>query len=347
MNNALATTEKPADQQQADRERAEQAKYLAANPGKALGSGAAISVLQNVYLSTLSKQFEWGKNLSRESAFALAVAAAQTSLNPLFGHIVVLGGSIYLTEKGCHHIANTNPQFDGYTLEPIPKSEYESLGFRAEEVAFKCEVYRKDRSRPTPGYGHASPANTSLPAVKTMWISEMSQKRAIQRAIIRAFDLPFVGADEPADSDLMNVTPPPGDQGAPEGSQGPETASSTGGTRAAQALAALRMSKVAPGGPAATTTVTTDQNLFAHVENPTEPPKQEELPEPVTDMLTVIEEIRGSASDEQMRHIIDGTALLGISAEGLREIVLGVELSGKLTKTSAKAVIAELEKRAS
>lgn len=212
MNAAVKTDEtKQAEKAQhlkaVEATRVEQAKYLAANPTEALGSGAAIAMLQSVYLTNIPKQYEWGKGLSPEGAFALATAAAQTGLNPLFGQILMLGGNIYLPEKGCHHIANTDPRFDGYELEPVPKSDFEAFGFKPDEIAFKCSVYRKDRTRPTVAYGRASQANVSLPVVRQHWLSEMAQKRAIQRAFIRAFALPFSGADETPDGDMIDVTP--------------------------------------------------------------------------------------------------------------------------------------------
>ena len=333
--------EKSEHQRQVEIERAESAKYLAANPGKALGSGAAISALQQVYFSNIPKQFEWGRSLTREAAFSLAVAAAQTGLNPLFNHIIMLGGTIYLTEKGAHHLANTHPQFDGYELTPIAKSEYETFGFKPDEVAWRCLVFRKDRSRPTPGYGRASAANTSLPVVKTHWLSEMSQKRAIQRAMIRAFNLPFIGADEPPEEGMINVSPVHDD--ATPGQT--KEAGSSAGARSAQALLALKARRMPAQGAMTTTTTQADENYYGEMERDEATAPHDEAVEqqpPPVETVDVFEEIKGTADDDQMRQIAEGAGHLGISTTKLREMVVAVDPSGKLTHKSAKTVIAEM-----
>ncbi len=200
------TQEQDAEQkQQFAVQKQDQAKYFAANPTAAFTDGAAMALLQSVYLTNLPKQFEWAKDIGPHGAMALATAASQTGLNPLLGHLIMLGGNIYLTEKGCHHIANTNDDFDGYDLEPVPKADFEAYGFAPDDIAFKCSVYRKNRSRPTVAYGRANVRNVLLPAAKTHWLSEMAQKRAIQRTIVRAFALPFGSADEMHED--MDVTP--------------------------------------------------------------------------------------------------------------------------------------------
>src|ERR1700682_5299040 len=190
------TQEQDAEQKQFALQKQDQAKFFAANPTAAFTDGASMALLQSVYLTNLPKQFEWARDIGPHGAMALATAAAQTGLNPLFGHLIMLGGNIYLTEKGCHHVTNTNDDFDGYELEPVPKSDFEAYGFAPDDIAFKCLVYRKSRSRPTVAYGRANVRNVLLPAAKANWVSEMAQKRAIQRTITRAFALPFSGADE-------------------------------------------------------------------------------------------------------------------------------------------------------
>lgn len=337
--------EKAAHTKQVESERREQAKYLAANPTEALGSGAAIAALQTVYFSNIPKQFEWGKSLTVEGAFALATAAAQTGLNPLFGQILMLGGSIYLPEKGCHHIANTDPRFDGYELEPVPKSDFEAFGFKSDEIAFKCSVFRKDRTRPTVAYGRASVANVSLPVVKQHWLSEMAQKRAIQRAFIRAFALPFQGADEPAEDAMINVTATV---------VKPETSELTGNERARLALAATKSAPVpkwiSPEDEEAETVpsqIETVESLQVWESsdapeskaNPEQASLIDETPASVVIDPKILDAFKGAVAAPDIKVLCDMASKFGMTGVELRNLVKEKTNGDVLNRETCKAVI--------
>jgi hypothetical protein len=158
--------------------------------------------LQAVYLTNLPKTAEWGKDLSREGAFALAKAAATTGLDPLLGHILMLGGKITVSLVGIMHVANLKENeaiYDGFTCDPLTADERTAYKIPEYEHAFKCLTYRKDRSHPIPGVGRASKDNVKM-AQMQIWLIELAQKRAIERSHRIAFNLPFLGEDEPDDS---------------------------------------------------------------------------------------------------------------------------------------------------
>jgi hypothetical protein len=349
--NAEKAEEKAAHIKLVEVQRQEQGKYLAANPTEALGSGAAIGSLQSVYFSNIPKQFEWGKSLSPQGAFSLAMAAAQTGLNPLLGQILMLGGQIYLTEKGCHHIANTDQRFDGYELEPVPKSEFEAFGFKPDEIAFKCSVYRKDRSRPTVAYGRASKVNVSLPAVRDHWLSEMAQKRSIQRAMIRAFALPFSGADESQEDSIVNVTPT-----ATVAVVQSEVAGLTGNDRARLALAAT---KAAPAPKWISSESEEVETVAAQVETVESlqvwesnesaeaktqaPPQQASLIEETSAAITIdpkiLDAFKGAVAETDIRILCDIAGKVGMTGAELRNLVKETTGGAALNRETCKAVI--------
>ena len=180
----------------------ERGKWLAVDPRSA-ESAADMALLQSVYLTNLKTGNGWGKDLTPGQCYVLAVSAKNTGLNPLMGEIMMLGGNVYATEAGilANAARGANAEiYEGYDLEPLEEGEAKKWGIPPDEIAFKCTVYRKDRPRPTIGVGHASEKNVKTQEIKSLWLSEMAQKRAIERAHSRAFPLPFNGVDEPRDA---------------------------------------------------------------------------------------------------------------------------------------------------
>jgi hypothetical protein len=180
----------------------ERGRWLAVDP-RAADSPGDMALLQNVYLSNLKGGSGWGKDITPAQCYVLAVSAKTTGLNPLLGEIMMLGGNVYATEAGilANATRGANAEvYEGYDLEPLEEAEAKKWGIPPDEIAFKCTVYRKDRPRPTIGVGHASEKNVKAQEIKSLWLSEMAQKRAIERAHSRAFPLPFNGVDEPRDA---------------------------------------------------------------------------------------------------------------------------------------------------
>lgn len=181
-------------------------RWLAVNP-QDCQTPEDLRLLQAAYLGSL-KTTGWGKDLTPSQAFQLAGAARSTGLRPELGEMIMLGGNIYVTEDGCLTVANRHEAYDGYDIEPLDEAGKQAWGIALDELAFLCVVYRKDRKAPTRAVGHASERNVKMEETRTKWLSEMAQKRAVERAHCRAFALPFLGVDEPRDptTNLSNDT---------------------------------------------------------------------------------------------------------------------------------------------
>lgn len=184
----------------------DRATALALNPRLAT-TPEDIRALRAVYATNLPKTTEWGKEVSTEGMFLLAKAAAQTGLDPMLGHLVMLGGKITVSLVGIMHVANNDDHYEGFECDPLTEEERKLYKIPDYEHAFKCLTYRSDRKHPIPGIGRASKDNVKAAPMQT-WLIEMAQKRAIERSHRLAFNLPFLGADEPDDEHHMKVVTP-------------------------------------------------------------------------------------------------------------------------------------------
>ncbi len=184
----------------------DRATALALNPRLAT-TPDDIRALRAVYTTNLPKTTEWGKDVSPEGMFLLAKAASQTGLDPMLGHLVMLGGKITVSLVGIMHVANNDEHYEGFECEPLTEEERKLYKIPDYEHAFKCLTYRSDRKLPIPGIGRASKDNVKAAPMQT-WLIEMAQKRAIERSHRLAFNLPFLGSDEPDDEHHMKVAHP-------------------------------------------------------------------------------------------------------------------------------------------
>jgi hypothetical protein len=202
---------------------ANRAAWLAIRPDQIEGQDD-LRALTALYLGA-GRGTGWGKDLKPAQARVLAVAAQTSGLSPLMGEIVMLGGSPYVTEPGIIRTANQHPQFDGYDLEPLTVEERTAWGVQdADEFAFKCTVYRKDRSRPVIGVGRASRKNVAMGTIKDTWLPEMAQKRAVERALSRAFPTGLPLYDDQAMTPKITATVEgPTELGLATGASGAET----------------------------------------------------------------------------------------------------------------------------
>lgn len=135
------------------------------------------------------------QDCSPQQAMEVARIAIVYGLDPLLGELIPYQGQPYVTINGRVRVADNNPMFDGYDIEPATEQEYRALRAHDAESVWKCIVYRKDRRRPTVAYGRAGGPQEKNP-VAARWTAEIAQKRAIHRALRAAFPMPIPGLEE-------------------------------------------------------------------------------------------------------------------------------------------------------
>jgi len=64
------------------------------------------------------------------------------------GHVAIMYGKPYLTEKGAVANAASSPDYNGYDVEHVPQKELKDHGLEREDIAWVCRVYTKGRDHP-------------------------------------------------------------------------------------------------------------------------------------------------------------------------------------------------------
>ena len=135
----------------------------------------------------------------------------------------------YVTIKGLLRLLNQHPQFDNYELEPASEEVRRAMRVKSDdEQVWICRVWRKDRSRPSIGYGRATSGDTAVgygqatgvdqdpshhsQTYRTPAVAEMAQGRAIRHASQGAFSWQHMSTLEAtASEDHRRVDPENGE----------------------------------------------------------------------------------------------------------------------------------------
>ncbi len=83
--------------------------------------------------------------ISREAAIALINWAKQYGLDAWSGHVCYMYGQPYINERGVLYHANRQKAYRGYSISPVPQSQYADLGYPNALAIWECNVYLKDR----------------------------------------------------------------------------------------------------------------------------------------------------------------------------------------------------------
>lgn len=132
---------------------------------------------------------------SPEVVRALGLLGEHYQLDPALGEVMLLGSKVYITFEGYLRIAEQNPAYEGYELNPMTEQERKDAKVAPDEFAYVCKVYRKDRRFPSVGYGIASDATISMGPMK-LFKREVAEKRAFHRALKMAFRAGIPDYDE-------------------------------------------------------------------------------------------------------------------------------------------------------
>ena len=158
----------------------------------------------------------------------MARVASEMELDILREEVIWYHDRPYVTIKGLVHLLNRNPEFDNYELEPASEDLRKAMRVtRDEEQVWVCRIWRKDRTRPSVGYGRATPEDTSVgygrakdgdgapdqgQAYRTPAVAEMAQERAIRHAAQSAFAWELMSTLEaPASEEHRRVDPENGE----------------------------------------------------------------------------------------------------------------------------------------
>jgi hypothetical protein len=170
---------------------------MAQEPTRQLATIAPLRAIDEAQMTHLAEQLlpKWPKELNQQQALDIARVAIAYGLDPFLEELIPYQGKPYITIQGRIRIADQHPAFDGYDLEPASGAEVAALRAHEQESVWRCTVYRKDRKRPTVGYGRAGGPGEQNPVARR-WLPEIAQKRALHRALRAAFPIPIPGLEE-------------------------------------------------------------------------------------------------------------------------------------------------------
>lgn len=150
-----------------------------------------------------------GMMISPTEARFLVGWAKEYGLVAWLGHVCFMYGKPYVQIAGRIYNAHSTGEFRGYECYPMTDRRKREAGIPEDAWAWRAEVYRKGGEHPFVDYGvvtqeevekakrdHGEKAGY-LPIVKSP--SLMAEKRALARALERAFPLGIPSAEEAGD----------------------------------------------------------------------------------------------------------------------------------------------------
>ena len=168
-----------------------------------------------------------------QEAMLIAHAAQKYDLDPLMGEVSVLGAKLYTTLPGVRKSARKAAAAQGRRYSertrPATRPEYEAAACGDKEHYWICDVVIDGGDDSFVGHGFASADNVPIAAI---WrdrqlvgydprvIRNMAENRAVRRALVAAFGLPFA---DPDDGDREGMPQVPATATAPVGSPNAHT----------------------------------------------------------------------------------------------------------------------------
>lgn len=151
-------------------------------------------------------------------------------LDPLMGELTVYHGNPFISIDGRYRKARETGMLDGVETRPATVEERSAWGIEAGDYFFRCEVWRKDASRPFVGWGRIRAAETKgdshLPLVAQP--QRMAEKRAEAQALRKAFGIPLPSFGGEAEApEILEVDAEPDEViegGSPEPQETPKDA---------------------------------------------------------------------------------------------------------------------------
>ena len=190
-------------------------------------SSEAATAIEGQFAGSQRYVYEYNKTVTLLkwpdlSQFELALmgrTATELQLDILREEVIWYEGRPYVTIRGLLQLMNRHPQFDNYDLEPASEETRRAMRIsRDEEQVWVCRLWRKDRTRPSIGYGRATPEDTFVGygrieggSFRTPAVAEMAQERAVRHAVQSAFAWEFMSTlPEPASATHGRVDPDSG-----------------------------------------------------------------------------------------------------------------------------------------
>lgn len=129
----------------------------------------------------------WGKSITPQVRHMVARLAVAYGLDPMRGHVELLGGRPYITVAGLSHNAQNRELLDG--------DDVEIVRFENDECTIKETLYAKGCSHPFVAFGHAGGKAERNPVARANPL-EMAQTRALGRALRKATGIALPFAEE-------------------------------------------------------------------------------------------------------------------------------------------------------
>ena len=142
---------------------------------------------------------KWPQDLSPVHKTLLAELAVQYGLDPAFGELIIYQGKPYVGLDARFRKAHETGLLAGYETRPMTTEEKTLYRLDEKDVVFFASIYRKDWVVPAVEWGRVTEqemkgANNQGPLAR--FPVEMAEKRALHRALRRAFALNLPGSDE-------------------------------------------------------------------------------------------------------------------------------------------------------
>ena len=143
------------------------------------------------------------KNITNEEFAAFLMVAKQYGLNPITKEIFAFpkqGGGIQpiVSVDGWANLINSQPQCDGVEF-------VDNIDDKGNLVSITCQIYRKDRSRPTTATEYMEECRRDTPTWK-QWPRRMLRHKALIQAARYAFG--FAGIVDPDEADRLPADQP-------------------------------------------------------------------------------------------------------------------------------------------
>lgn len=146
---------------------------------------------------------------TQQEAMLIAHAARKYDLDPLMGEVSVLGAKLYTNLPGVRksarkQVAQAGRRYSERT-RPATREEYEAAACAEKEHYWICEVIIDGGEDVFIGHGFASAENVAIAAMwrdrqlvghDTRIIRNMAENRAVRRALVAAFGLPFADSED-------------------------------------------------------------------------------------------------------------------------------------------------------
>lgn len=157
------------------------------------------ATIQRYAAAQAMKNAKWGKDhsLQPDDLRAMEAVAQTLNLSIALGHLLMLGGNMFITYAGHLQHAHGTGQFDGFEEAMLPRDEFAAWGVPETALfAWKATAHRKGTKLGFTEVGWSGPSRDGNQPVAKNFPGEMARKRARARALSLAFPVGLTSVEE-------------------------------------------------------------------------------------------------------------------------------------------------------